>query len=145
MTAFVSDIAAERKAKQLRLYYRDDHSNRFDATFSPGGDHVDIYDDHWHHIVFVYDPNAQVLSDQVLLYIDASRQRLTVGRKKAAPTPSDFKQPVTLAASDPGGSGGAVRYNLQGSLDEVAFYLSPLTEEQIISHYRAAEKVAKDR
>jgi hypothetical protein len=137
-TAFVSDIAANPKTKQLRLYCRDDHSNRFDAMFTPGGKNVDIYDDRWHQIVFVYDPTTPVLADQVLLYIDACRQELTVGRKKAAPMPSNFDAAVTLAASDPGGAGSSVRYNLQGSLDEVAFYLRPLSEAQIISHYRAA-------
>jgi hypothetical protein len=132
---FHADIAYKGNDKRLRLYCRDDHWHRFEANFYPDGKNINIFDDHWHHIVHVYNPGAANVNDKVLLFVDGDRQTLEVGQKGGAPKFSDFANPLTLAAR---AVGGEREYFLDGSLDEVAFYVTPLSKDQIRNHYRAA-------
>lgn len=135
VTDFLVDIGYGGKEGRLRLYCRDNKKNRFEANFYPDRQKTDLYDDHWHHLVYVYDPK-QKDADQVELYIDGVKQALEVARKEGRlPKFSDFNDPLTLGAMD---LRGKVEDFLDGSLDEVAFYPAPLSPEQIIKHYQAA-------
>jgi hypothetical protein len=135
ITDFLVDIAYGTKRGRLRMYCRDNHSNRFQADFYPGGKNVNIYNNKWHHVVHVYDPKAGSLNEQVLLYVDGIRQTMTVSNKGGAPQFSDFNEGLSLGATD---LRGAEPDHLEGSLDEVAFYRGPLSADQIMTHYRAA-------
>jgi hypothetical protein len=140
LTDFLVDIG-EGNAKRFRILCRDDHRHWFQADHYPEGANIDIYDNSWHHIVHVYDPMANALNDQVLLYIDGVRQTLKVSLVRELPTCSDFNNPLTLGAVN---RRGVVENYLEGSLDEVAFYLRPLSEAQIMSHYQAAGGAKKE-
>jgi hypothetical protein len=135
ITDFLVDIAYGDDEGRLRLYCRDDHSNRFEANFFPKGGNIEIYDDRWHHIVYVCEPAAKAASDRVKLYIDGTRQEVATVLKGAAPKPSAFNAPMTLGAMD---LRGVISDPLDGSLDEMAFYSSRLSADQVLRHYRAA-------
>src|SRR5581483_2119047 len=48
ITDFLSDIAYTGHTKLLRMYIRDNHENRYEVEFYPGGRNSDIYDNAWH-------------------------------------------------------------------------------------------------
>jgi hypothetical protein len=135
LTDVIVDIGHQNHAKRFRILCRDDHRHWFEASFYPEGGNIDIYDDRWHHIVHVYDPKADALNEQVLIYVDGARQTLLANINRGLPTFSDFNNPITLGAMN---SRGVEKDYLEGSLEEVAFYLSPLSEAQVLKHYRAA-------
>ncbi|MDR3406761.1 MAG: LamG domain-containing protein [Chthoniobacter sp.] len=138
ITDFMSDIAYTGHTKLLRMYIRDNHEDRYEVEFYPGGQNIDIYDDAWHHIVQVYTPKAGGVNDRAQFYVDGIRQTVTVehkARSRTNPVFSNFNQPLTLGAMN---LRGVEQDYLDGSLDEVAFYTSVLSPEQILAHYRAS-------
>jgi alpha-tubulin suppressor-like RCC1 family protein len=134
-TDFLLDIAYAGNAGRLRLYYRDDGDNRYEAQFYPTGGNINIFDNAWHHVVQVYDPTAGALNDKALFYVDGIRQTATVTLAGSSPAASNFNQPMILGGLNSHGSVGSY---LQGSLDEVAFYESKLSVGQVQSHFQAA-------
>ncbi len=134
ITDFLSDIAYEGNKKRFRIYIRDNHKNRYGADWYPVGRNINIYDNAWHHIVQIYAPKAEGIH-KLQFYVDGQRQILTMMHKGGVPAFSDFNHPLTLGAMD---LRGTEPDHLDGSLDEVAFYTTVLTPEQIMSHYRAS-------
>lgn len=137
ITDFLSDIAYRGEKGRLRLYIRDNHEDRYLADFFPRGRNINIYDNAWHHIVEVYAPKGGGLNNKVQFYVDGVRQTIAVEHKGPPRNPdfSDFNNPVSLGAMD---LRGTEPDHLEGSLDEIAFYTSVLSPEQIASHYRAS-------
>jgi len=138
ITDFLADIAYTSHTKLLRMYIRDDHEDRYEAEFYPTGRNINIYDAAWHHIVQVYAPKTGGANNKVQFYVDGVRQTITLEHKGAArgnPLFSDFNQPLSLGAMN---LRGTQQDPLDGSLDEVAFYASVLSPEQIMAHYRAS-------
>jgi hypothetical protein len=135
ITDFLVDIAYGKKPGRLRLYYRDDQWRRYEANFYTGPGTAKIFDDAWHLITQVYDPQTPDANDRVQFYVDGVKQTITVFQGKGVPSSSDFNQALTLGALN---NRGAVQGHLEGSLDEVAFYKHVLTPQQILNHYRAA-------
>ncbi|MEP6669247.1 MAG: LamG domain-containing protein [Chthoniobacter sp.] len=138
ITDFLSDIAYTNHTKLLRMYIRDNHEDRYEAEFYPGGRNINIYDSAWHHIVQVYTPKTGGANNKVQFYVDGIRQTITLEHKGAArgnPVFSDFNRPLSLGSMN---LRGTQQDPLDGSLDEVAFYTSVLSPEQIIAHYRAS-------
>lgn len=134
VTDFLSDIAYGGEKKRLRMYIRDNHMNRYGADCYPVGRNINIYDNAWHHIVQIYDPKASGIH-KLQFYVDGQRQITTMMHKGGVPQFTDFNHPLTLGVMD---LRGTQPDHLDGSLDEVAFYTSVLTPEQILSHYRAS-------
>jgi len=100
ITDFLSDIAYNGHTKQLRMYIRDNHEDRYEVEFFPGGQNRDIYDNTWHHIVQVYAPTAAA-NQKAQFYVDGIRQTVTMEHKGASrgdPVFSDFNEPLTLGA-----------------------------------------------
>lgn len=137
ITDFLSDIAYHGDKKRLRLYIRDNHEDRFEADFYPGGRNINIYDGAWHHIVQVYAPKDGGANNKLQFYVDGVRQAISVVHKGPPRNPvfSDFNNPLTVGAMDLRGTKSDY---LDGSLDEMAFYPSALSPAQIMSHYRAS-------
>jgi hypothetical protein len=134
-TDFLVDIAYGGIARRLRIYCRDDHGQRFEGDFVPGDQNVDLYDNQWHYVVYVYEPGAAENEGPVRLYVDGRRQTMTFSKKGQTPELSKFNAPMLLGAMD---LRGKIEDTLDGTLDEVAFYTAPLSEAQIVKHYRAA-------
>jgi len=135
LTDFLVDIASH-DANELRFYFRDDYWNRYEARFYPVGSNVNIYDDVWHHIVHVYDPSASLLGDRVVFYVDGQRQSVPVTLGGTEPLVcSNFNVSMVLAAFNKRAS---VMDHLNGCLDEVAFYLHPLSAAEVGKHYDTA-------
>jgi hypothetical protein len=132
-TDFLVDIGYAGAAGRLRLYCRDNHRDRFEIDFYPGGKNAKIFDQQWHHVVHVYDPGAR--SAPFRLYIDGELQNVMVGRKVGAPKFAAFTSPMTLGSMD---LRGDVTDSFDGTLGEVAFYTAPLSGDQVLKHYRAA-------
>ncbi|HSI11141.1 MAG TPA: LamG-like jellyroll fold domain-containing protein [Chthoniobacter sp.] len=136
ITDFLSDIAYRGEKKRLRLYIRDNHEDRFEAEFYPGGRNINIYDGAWHYIAQVYSPRGGG-NNKVVFYVDGIRQTITLIHKGPPRNPvfSDFNNPLSVGVMD---LRGTESDHLDGSLDEMAFYTSALSPEQIMSHYRAS-------
>lgn len=134
-TAFLIDIGYNGDAGRLRLYYRDDASNRYEANFVPTGGNINLYSNTWHQVIQVYDPAAGLLNDRIRFYIDGVRQVVDVVQIGANPNASNFNVGLTLGAFD---NRGVAEDFLKGSLDEVALYKSTLSGTQISNHYAAA-------
>jgi alpha-tubulin suppressor-like RCC1 family protein len=134
-TDFLVDIAYGGNAGRLRLYYRDDAYNRYEADWYPTGGNVNIYDGAWHHVVHVYNPSAGTVGNRVLFYVDGILQTTTVTLGGSVPSSSNFNGPLVVGAMD---LRGTIEYFLQGSLDEVALYTSPLSAARVLAHFQAA-------
>jgi len=134
ITDFLSDIAYAGSKKRLRMYIRDNHKDRYEANWYPVGSNVNIFDNAWHHVVEIYAPKASP-THKLQFYIDGQRQTITLMHKDGTPVFSDFNHPLMLGAMDLRGTDPD---HLDGSLDEVAFYTTVLTPEQIMNHYRAS-------
>jgi hypothetical protein len=120
----------------LRLYFRDEDWDRYDVYSYPGDRTVDILDNNWHHMVHVYDPLGDLLEERMLIYVDGIKQEVVVIQKAGVPdNTADFNCPMTLGAMN---LRNVIRDTLNGSLDEVAFYSRPLTEQEIINHYESS-------
>jgi hypothetical protein len=132
---FLADIAYNGTRNRLRLYIRDNRWNRYEVNFQAGGQNANIFDNAWHHIVHVYAPKAAELEDRVVFYIDGVRQKVAVLHKGNAPVFANFNHPLTLGAMD---LRGKQPDHLDGSLDEVAFYTTPLSAEQVKRHHAVA-------
>lgn len=133
-TDFLADIAYGGNKKRFRMYIRDNRMNRYEANWYPVGKNINIFNDAWHHIVQIYAPKAEGIH-KLQFYVDGQRQILAMMHKGGIPTFTDFNHPLTLGAMD---LRGTEPDHLDGSLDEVAFYTTVLTPEQIVSHYRAS-------
>jgi hypothetical protein len=134
VTDFISDIGFYGKAKRLRIYWRDDHRHLLEANCYPEGGNIDIYDNRWRHIAYVYDPSVAE-DEQIHFYVDGAPQTITITKRSGLPVLSSFNQALTVGV---GNLRGSKQDYLEGSLDDIAFYLSPLSEAQIKTHYRAA-------
>jgi hypothetical protein len=134
VTDFLVDMGG-KKPGRLRLYYRDDEWRRYEANFYPDAGNAKIFDDAWHLITQVYDPQTKDVNDRVQFYVDGVKQTITVYQGKGVPSSSNFNQAIALGAVN---KRGVVEGHLEGSLDEVAFYKHALSPQQILSHYRAA-------
>jgi hypothetical protein len=135
-TDFLADIGYEDGTKRLRMYCRDNHWNRFEVDFHTESHNIEIFNNRWHHIVHVYDPTATDSNEQARLYIDGTRQTVSIFRRGEAPKLSNFRNPMTVGAMN---LRGTICDHLDGSLAELAFYDRPLSAAQITAHYRAAK------
>jgi regulation of enolase protein 1 (concanavalin A-like superfamily) len=94
-----------------------------------------IYDGHWHHVVWTAEQMASPGPDPFKVYIDGVSIPLTYGAKSTSAGFADFENPFYIA-----NAGRATPFpnaTIAGQLDEFAVYSLVLTQEQIFKHYQA--------
>jgi hypothetical protein len=133
--AFSVDLNYAGVAGRVRLYDRDPNANRFESNFytSTNGN-INVFDGAWHHVVHVYEPTAAV-ANRIRMYVDGVRQLNDYLPTATPPTNANYQFPLILGGTN---NRGTVQDFLNGSLDEVAFYKTILSDAAIAAHYAAA-------
>lgn len=114
----------------VRLFLRSESNKTLQVTATPK-----LNDGNYHHLVFVYDPANSVTGDKLVGYVDGVRATAAFDGTTPDGGFANFGYNVLFGAAN---DRGALSRPITGTIDEAAFYASPLSAATVAAHYTAS-------